>query len=195
MGVSRGVTAASAIAALQEASGKGSRDSTLSSYRAYANIVELCIELIRQFYHIPRKFRILGSQGIPRFVSYTNRGILPIHQGTEYGQDMGMRLPVFDIRISAQKKDAYSRAAQNELALSLFKAGFFDADKTEQALACLELMSFEGREAVVRALRARAAEANAPSAGTESADHAQPTLGWTDKARRTAAWAPMPRER
>lgn len=56
-----GVTAASAIAALQEASGKGSRDSTQSSYRAYSRIVELCIELIRQFYDLPRQFRITGE--------------------------------------------------------------------------------------------------------------------------------------
>ena len=48
--ISSGVTAASAIAALQAASGKGSKDSTQTSYRAYTHIVELCIELIRQFY-------------------------------------------------------------------------------------------------------------------------------------------------
>jgi len=45
--ISSGVTAASAIAALQQASGKGSRDSTQESYRAFSKIVELCIELIR----------------------------------------------------------------------------------------------------------------------------------------------------
>ncbi|MBO5496064.1 MAG: hypothetical protein J5967_01565, partial [Oscillospiraceae bacterium] len=62
-----GVTAASAIAALQEASGKGSRDATRASYLAFREVVELCIELIRQFYTLPRQFRIAGSLGENRF--------------------------------------------------------------------------------------------------------------------------------
>ena len=196
-GISRsGVTAASAIAALQEASGKGSRDSTLSSYRAYASIVEFCIELIRQFYQVPRSFRILGRYGADRFVSYTNRGIRPVHQGMEFGQDMGMRLPVFDIRISAQKKDSYSRAAQNELAMALFKMGIFDPDKTEQAIACLEMMSFEGKDELIQKVLLRGASSKA-SAYAKSADD-EPVfsrLGSTDSARRFAWEAPMPKEK
>ena len=61
--IASGVTAASAIAALQEASGKGSRDAAKSSYRCFERIVGLCIELIRQFYSLPRQFRILGQYG------------------------------------------------------------------------------------------------------------------------------------
>lgn len=188
-----GVTAASAIAALQEASGKGSRDSTLSSYRAYSRIVELCIELIRQFYHMPRKFRILGRLGAERFVSYTNRGIRPIPQGEAFGQDMGMRLPLFDVRISAQKKDAYTRVSQNELALQFFKLGFFDPQMAEQALACLELMSFEGKDHVMQ----RIAENGAITGGLRRplpAAQTVPRLTQTDPARENAMTAHMPPE-
>ena len=91
------VTAASGIAALQEAAGKTSSDSTQASYRVYADIVDMCIELIRQFYDMPRKFRILGQYGMERYVTYTNQGIQPQHQGNAFGQDMGYRLPVFEI--------------------------------------------------------------------------------------------------
>ncbi len=157
--LSNGVTAAAAIAALQEASAKGSRDSTLSSYRAYGRIIELCIELIRQFYHMPRKFRILGEHGKEEFVSYTNSGMRPVHQGVEFGQDMGLRLPVFDIRIKAQKKDAYSRVAQNELAITLFERGFFDPAAADQALACLAIMSFDGKDSLMRTLAENAKKA------------------------------------
>ena len=150
--ISSGVTAAAAIAALQEASGKGSRDSALSSYRAYGRIIELCVELIRQFYQMPRTFRILGKHGAERFVSYTNQGIRPAHQGVEFGEDMGMRLPTFDIRITAQTQDAYSRVAQNELALKLFETGFFRPETADQALMCLELMSFDGKETLMQTL-------------------------------------------
>jgi len=147
---SSGVTAASAIAALQEASGKGSRDSTKSSYRAYSKIVEICIELIRQFYNMPRRFRILGQYGAEKYVTYTNQGIQPQAQGVDFGHDMGMRLPLFDIKVSAQKKNTYTKTTQNELALQFFKMGFFNPQMTDQALLCLDLMSFDGKDTVMQ---------------------------------------------
>ena len=148
--ISSGVTAASAIAALQEASGKGSRDSTQGSYRAYSQIVDMCIELIRQFYDMPRQFRILGQYGMEQYVSYTNAGIQPQHQGNDFGQDMGYRLPVFDIKVSAQKKNVYTKVTQNELALQFFQMGFFNPQMTDQALMCLDLMEFDGRDDVMQ---------------------------------------------
>ena len=148
--VSSGVTAASAIAALQEASGKGSRDSTLSSYRAYSEIVEIGIELIRQFYNLPRKFRILGQYGAEQYITYTNQGIQPQPQGNDFGQDMGMRLPVFDIKVSAQKKNVYTKVTQNELALQFFQMGFFNPQMTDQALMCLDMMEFDGRDGIMQ---------------------------------------------
>jgi hypothetical protein len=147
---SSGVTAASAIAALQEASGKGSRDSTMSAYRAYSEIVEMVIELIRQFYNMPRKFRILGQYGAERYVTYTNAGIQPQHQGVDFGQDMGFRLPVFDIKVSAQKKNVYTKVTQNELAIQFFSMGFFNPQMTDQALMCLEMMDFDGKDEIMQ---------------------------------------------
>ena len=147
---SSGVTAASAIAALQEASGKGSRDSTLAAYRAYSEIVELCIELIRQFYNLPRKFRILGQYGAEQYVSYTNQGIQPQSQGVDFGQDMGMRLPMFDVKVSAQKKNVYTKVTQNELAMQFFQMGFFNPQMTDQALLCLEIMDFDGKDGIMQ---------------------------------------------
>ena len=141
-----GVTAASAIAALQEASGKGSRASTKSAYRAFSRIVSMCIELIRQFYDMPRQFRILGEYGAEQFVSYTNKGIKPVHQGNDFGNDMGYRLPVFDIKVSAQKKNVYTKVTQNELALQFFGLGFFNPQMADQALLCLDLMEFDGKD-------------------------------------------------
>ena len=148
--ISSGVTAASAIAALQAASGKGSKDSTQTSYRAYTQIVELCIELIRQFYNIPRQFRIVGEYGMQKFESYSNTGILAQHQGYDFGQDMGFRLPVFDIKVSAQKKNVYTKVSQNEMALQFFQLGFFNPQLTDQTLMCLELMDFDGKDGIMQ---------------------------------------------
>lgn len=143
---SSGVTAASAIAALQEAAGKGSRDSTKASYRAFTKVVNMCVELIRQFYDNPRKFRIAGQYGVEQFVTYSNAGITPQHQGFDFGMDMGYRLPVFDIKISAQKKNVYTKVSQNELALQLYQLGFFNPQMADQALACLDIMDFDDRD-------------------------------------------------
>ena len=148
--ISSGVTAASAIAALQAASGKGSKDSTQTSYRAYSQIVELCIELIRQFYDMPRQFRIVGEYGMQKFVSYTNAGIQPQHQGNDFNLDMGYRLPVFDIKISAQKKNVYTKVSQNEMALQFFQLGFFNPQMVDQALMCLEIMDFDGKDVIMQ---------------------------------------------
>ena len=144
------VTAASGIAALQEAAGKTSSDSTQASYRVYSQIVDMCIELIRQFYDMPRKFRILGQYGMERYVTYTNKGIQPQHQGNDFGQDMGYRLPVFDIKVSAQKKNVYTKVAQNELALQFFQLGFFNPQMVDQSLMCLEMMDFDDKDIIMQ---------------------------------------------
>ena len=144
------VTAASGIAALQEAAGKTSADSTQSSYRVYSDMIDMCIELIRQFYDMPRKFRIMGQYGMERYVTYTNQGLQPQHQGAAFGQDMGYRLPVFDIKVSAQKKNVYTKVAQNELALQFFQMGFFNPQMVDQSLMCLEMMDFDDKDAIMQ---------------------------------------------
>ncbi len=147
--VSSGVTAASAIAALQEASGKGSRDATRASYRAYGKIISLCIELIRQFYELPRQFRITGNLGVEKFIDYSNRGLLPQSQSFQ-GIELGMRLPVFDIKVIPQKSSSYTRLSQNELALQFYQMGFFSPNQADQALACMSMMEFEGKDELMQ---------------------------------------------
>ena len=151
--IAQGVTAASAIAALQEASGKGSRDSTRGSYRAFAQVVGLVIELIRQFYGAPRRFRILGRLGAQEFVSYSNAALQPQSLGAAEGEELGTRVPEFDVEVKAQKASSYTRLSQNELALQFYGLGFFDPAQAEQALLCLGMMDFDGREELVEKLR------------------------------------------
>ena len=148
-GTTSGVTAASAIAAMQEAGSKLSRDNSKASYRAFRKLCLMVIELIRQFYDLPRCFRILGENGSQRFVQYSNAGIRPQHQGTDFGQDMGYRLPLFDIEITAQKQSPYSKMSQNELALQFYSAGFFNPQMADQALACMDMMDFDRKQFVM----------------------------------------------
>lgn len=149
-GTTSGVTAASAIAAMQEAGSKLSRDNNKASYRAFRKVCLMVIELIRQFYDIPRCFRIMGENGATRYVEYSNAGIRPQAQGVEMGVDMGTRVPLFDIEISAQKQSPYSKMSQNELAIQFFGAGFFNPQMADQALACLDMMDFDRKYMVMQ---------------------------------------------
>lgn len=149
-GTTSGVTAASAIAAMQEAGSKLSRDNNKASYRAFRKMCVMIIELIRQFYDMPRCFRIMGQNGVARFVQYSNTGIQPQAQGMVFGQDMGFRLPMFDIEVTAQKQSPYSKMSQNELALQFYQAGFFNPQMSDQALACLDMMDFDRKEFIMQ---------------------------------------------
>lgn len=150
--VPSGVTSASGIAALQEASGKGSVDATMNSYRAFSRVIEQVIELMRQFYDLPRQFRILGEYGAEEFVTYTNAGLKDQPYGMAFGQDMGMRRPVFDVKVSAQKKSAYNKVAQNEMAIQFFQLGFFNPQMSDQALMCLSIMDFDEKDEIMQAV-------------------------------------------
>ena len=149
-GTTSGVTAASAIAAMQEAGSKLSRDNNKASYRSFRRVCLLVIELIRQFYDMPRCFRIMGEKGAANFVQYSNAGITPQYQGIEMGVDMGYRVPMFDIEITAQKQSPYSKMSQNELALQFYQAGFFNPQMADQALACLDMMDFDRKQFIMQ---------------------------------------------
>lgn len=149
-GTTGGVTAASAIAAMQEAGSKLSRDNNKSAYRAFRKLCLMVIELIRQFYDMPRCFRILGENGAARFVQYSNAGIQPQMQGVEMGIDLGYRLPQFDIEVTAQKASPYSKMSQNELALQFYSAGMFNPQMADQALVCLDMMDFDRKQFVMQ---------------------------------------------
>ena len=134
-----GVTAASGIAALQEAAGKMSRDSNRTSFRAFREIVTMIIELIRQFYTEEHFFRVLNQDtGETVYLSMDN----------SYLKDRGGVL--FDLEITTEKSSTYSRMANNELMLSFFNAGIFNPQMADQAKALLTTMDFDKREEILR---------------------------------------------
>lgn len=145
-GQASSVTSASGIASLQEAAGKLARDSNKSAYRAFAHVVQMVIELIRQFYTEERCFRITGDDGEQGFVSFDNSGLLPREQGQAFEIDLGNRLPIFDTEIRPAKKSAYSKESQNQMALNFYAAGFFAPANADAAIACLNMMEFDGKE-------------------------------------------------
>lgn len=160
-GTGQGVTSGTAIAALQESGNKTSRDMLGLSYEAYEDVSCMVIELIRQFYTEERSFRIKApnEQGYD-FVTYNNARlqmqpqVSTLPDGTkiplmdEAGNQM-IRKPIIDIKVEAQKQSPFTTMAQNETAMNLYSAGFFNPEMAQQALVCLDMMDFEGKEKIV----------------------------------------------
>lgn len=177
---SGGVTAAAAIAALQEAGNKTSRDMISASYRCFTRECYLIIELIRQFYEEERCFRIAGPRGLG-YLRYSNgairgRPLPPAWPGQERepGYRPVCRVPVFDVEVRPQKRSAYSKMAQNELAKELYRLGFFNPAMAGQSMAALELMDFDGREKVRQAVGGGTAGAALPPAAEKLPPKARP---------------------
>lgn len=139
-GVTASVTSAAGIASLQEAAGKLSRDAEKAGYRAFEQIVYLCIELIRQFYDVQRSFRITGQMGQEEYIAFDNTGI------AAQTADGGIRVPQFDIDVQAQKENPYTKESYNELAVQLFSMGAFRPELAEQTLMMLDMMDFKGKD-------------------------------------------------
>ena len=152
-GTTGGVTAASAIAALQEAGSKLSRDMLKSAYRAFAKQCYLIIELMRQFYDEQRVFRIVGADGGNQFVPFSAEALRAVPGGSLGGVELGSREPIFDIVVSAAKKSTFSRLSQNETAKECYQLGFFNPQNADAALAALDMMDFEGIEKVRQRVR------------------------------------------
>lgn len=143
---SAGVTSGSAIAALQEAGGKISRDINKSGYHIFTEICSCIIELMRQFYTLPRFYRITGEDNKTEYIDFDNSQLMK-QQTDESGQIFD-RMPIFDIKVKAQKASPFATAASNEMMMDLYKLGFFNPQNADSALIALEGMSFEGKTKV-----------------------------------------------
>ena len=144
-----GVTAYSAIAALQQAGEKLSRDMILESYEAYKKIICLCIELMRQFYDEPRSYRITGNDGECEYIRFSNRDMNETKTPAE-----------FDVVISPEKNNPYSRITQNQTLTDLWKMGLFRKDTIDESLLILEGLHLDGKKKLTDGLKRLALKQN-----------------------------------
>ena len=144
-GTEAGVTAASALAIMQESGNALSRDENGVAYDAYREICKFVIELIRQFYDLPRFFRIAGVKGATEYITYTNIH-LQEQQSVGPGGAVYYRLPEFDLDVTCSASSEYSAQSQNNLALQFYQAGFFNPMNAVMALQCLDMMQFKGKD-------------------------------------------------
>ena len=148
-GTSGGVTSGTAIATLVEAGSKQVRMILRGSYNAYQEVCTISFELERQFDIHDRTFRITGTDGTTQYKTFSNAPLQAVPQVVE-GEDMGSKEPVFDIKIRPHKKSPFARITQNAMMQEFYGMHFFDPANSTQALACLEGMEFDGKDAVCR---------------------------------------------
>lgn len=151
-GTTGGVTSGAAIATLQEAGNKVSRDIINTSYAAYVDVVRLVIELMRQFYTEERTFRVLSpNSGTNGYVSFSADAIS--EKKMTLGGDVLHRVPIFDIDVRAEKHSPFARLSQNETIMNLYGLGFFNPENAQAAIVALEGLEFEGKDKILDSVR------------------------------------------
>ena len=113
----------------------------------------MVIELIRQFYDVPRSFRILGDDGAYTYQTFDNRMMQSRVMDGSFGVTAYQSAePVFDVSVKAAKNNPWSRQQQNQDAMNLFQMGFFAPENYTVALACLECMDLDNMDKIKRVI-------------------------------------------
>lgn len=139
-GASGGITAASAIAALQEMSSKRARMATRQLHEAYKDAVRMEIEVEREFNLLPRTL-YFTQDGVMQKQVFSSKML------ERKGRD-GRVLPIeFSVSIKVNKENRWSVISQNELVLEMVSLGVLLPGQA------VELMHFDGKEQVLSKLR------------------------------------------
>ena len=152
-GTEGGVIAAAAISVLQESGSKMTKDMIASSYRSFCKVCDIILELVRQFYTVPRCVRILAPDGVSvDYISYDNSKIKAIESVCGEGDEKMTRVPAFDVSVHAEKSVASKRNEVNIMAKELYKMGVFSPENRSSARIMLSMMDFEGRDQILEAI-------------------------------------------
>lgn len=144
--VSAGVTAASAITALQEMSSKRSRMEARRIHYGFKQAIRQLIEVIREFDRFPRQVIVtIGGEPTPVIVSHEM-----------YRQmDGGALLPIeFRVSIKAVRETKFTKLSNNQLILEF--CSMFQGQMDPVIL--MEAMDFEGQEIVLEKMRVAQAQ-------------------------------------
>lgn len=145
---SGGVTAAAALAILNEAGNKVSRAWIGAYYDAYERLMVQVVELIRQFYTDRRSFRIESADNQVSYIPYTNKGLADREIGVSADGEKLYRRVEMDIKVKAAKQSPWNQLSQNELMKELYKMGVFEPSRAQGVLGMLKGMDFPGIEQV-----------------------------------------------
>ena len=149
-GTSNGVTAASAIEALQNSGQKLSRANIDDTYDSYKRIIYMIIELIREFFNRKSIYRITDENGHKSFIEFSN--------GEMYGSERDVfgfrvkgarRRAEFDVSVVPQKQNPYTNESNNRTINELWKTGYFAPQNMELSIMALRCMNFDSRDKLI----------------------------------------------
>lgn len=152
-GTSGGVTAASAIEALQNTGQKLSRANIDDTYDSYKQVIYMVVELIRQFFKRENTYRITDENGKKDFISFSNKEMYS--QDTDiFGFPNGnVRRAEYDINITAQKENPFTRETNNQTINALWTSGYFAPENMPISVFVLKSMNFDGRDQLIEAMQ------------------------------------------
>lgn len=136
----RGVTAASAIYALQDAGSKRSRKLIDMLYDAVGEVCWQAIELQYEFYTEDRLVAITDDGGEPHDVTVNNATF----KSSSHNGILDMRM-----RMSAEQDVGYKTALRNQQAIEIFNAQMIDST------IALQMMDFPDKDKVMALIKAR----------------------------------------
>ncbi len=152
-----GVTAAAAIAALQEASGKRTRMAARVVHGAFEEAVRMEIEVEREFCAFPRTIKTREGE----LTHFTGEDMFTL-------TSLNNRLPIeFAVTVKAQRENRFTVAAHNETVLGLVRYGMLSPD------VGLELMMFEGKQQALDLMKQKAPQAQPGQQGQSAPNPAE----------------------
>ena len=119
----------------------------------------MVIEIIRQFYNEPRSFRTKDANGRKSFTEFSNAQMNIarseiVDNGDGTTSEAQKLVPAeFDVEVSAQKENPYTREMLNETLLALWGSGVMSPENADRALVLLKSMSFDGKETLISELQ------------------------------------------
>lgn len=137
-----GVTAASAIETLRQSGEKRSRAIIADTYDTYRAIVYMVMELMRQFFVTPRMYRVSDAMGKKTFESFSRD---MMYKGGEALE--------FDIDVTIQRENPYSRESINKTVMELWHAGMLNGENVNAAVIAIKNMQFDGKEKLIADLQ------------------------------------------
>lgn len=149
-----GVTAASAIAALQEAGGKITRLRTAALNRGFQAIVTQVMWLISEFYTQDRTRMITGRDGKQRKVDMSRQHLFGMPAGF---RDLALPPPPYSVQVQVQRRNPMRVQAQNELFIQMYSMAAQSGQPFPLSLL-LEMLNVDGKDTVMPVVRQVEAE-------------------------------------
>lgn len=142
-----GITAASAISALQEAGGKITRMRTSTLAAGFKKIVEQVLWLVAQYYDDERQAMVIGADLTPKPILLSAN-----HLMGRKAKDGHMPPPPYIVQIQIQRRNPLRVQAQNDLMIQAYTMAA-QAGQNFPLSVLFELLNVDGKDRILPKLR------------------------------------------